>query len=119
MLKNPYTTNNETIAQIYQHYVNDPDSIMHKNGAAYYKVIQLFQLSLVGNKTISIAVLDNKMQLRLNDELVDENENCFQIVGFEMFRLSTDEFPDWYLKISFVSIEGDINALGSYLAKMK
>ena len=30
MIKNPYTTNNETIAQIYQHYVNDPDSIMHK-----------------------------------------------------------------------------------------
>lgn len=75
-----------------------------------------FHISCIDRKPISVAVLDNDMQLRMNDILIDENGNTFTVKGFEMFRFVTNEFPDWYLKISFVMLEGDFNNMGDYLS---
>lgn len=59
------------------------------------------------------------MNLHLEDTLIDEKGNLFSVKGFEMIRLNSDTFPEWYLKISFISITGEIENIGNYLALYK
>ncbi|PNV61322.1 hypothetical protein C0033_15165 [Clostridium sp. chh4-2] len=115
ILKNPYDPENtESLEVIYQKYIDDPEAIVEINGMKFYKIIQLFQLQT--NKIISVAALDSGLKLRMKDTLVDEKKNCFTINGFEMLHFRSDIFPEWYLKLTFVSIIGEIENIGEYLA---
>ena len=115
ILKNPYDSENtESLEVIYQKYIDDPEAIVEINGMKFYKIIQLFQLQT--NKIISVAALDSGLKLRMKDTLVDEKKNCFTINGFEMLHFRSDIFPEWYLKLTFVSIIGEIENIGEYLA---
>ena len=115
ILKNPYDPENtESLEVIYQKYIDDPEAIVEINGMKFYKIIQLFQLQT--NKIIWVAALDSGLKLGMKDTLVDEKKNCFTINGFEMLHFSSDVFPEWYLKLTFVSIIGEIENIGEYLA---
>ena len=50
--------------------------------------------------------------------LIDENGKIYNIKGFEMIRISTENFPDWYSKLCFVSLDGDPYSIGDYLARL-
>lgn len=118
LIKSPYEQDEKkSIEVFYEEYITDPEGIIESNGLTYYKVIQLIQIK--AGRTISIVTLDTKMNLRLGDTLIDEKGNLFTVKGFEMIRLNSDTFPEWYLKISFVSITGDIENIGDYLALYK
>lgn len=115
ILKNPYDPENtESLEVIYQKYIDDPEAIVEINGMKFYKIIQLFQLQT--NKIIWVAALDSGLKLRMKNTLVDEKKNCFTINGFEMLHFRSDIFPEWYLKLTFVSIIGEIENIGEYLA---
>lgn len=118
IIKSPYEQNEKkSIQELYEEYITDPEGIIEVDGLIYYRIIQLVQIQ--AGKIISVVALDTKMNLRMGDTLIDEKGNLFTIKGFEMIRLNSDSFPEWYLKISFVSITGDIENIGDYLALNK
>lgn len=118
ILKNPYgQEKTESIDVIYEKYANDPEAIIEKDGLKFYKIIQLIQI--ITDNTIIVATLDAKLNLRINDTLIDEKKNCFTINGFEMIHLNVTTFPEWYEKIVFISIVGAIEDIGKYLALYK
>lgn len=118
IIKSIYEQNEKkSIQELYEEYITDPEGIIEVDGLTYYRIIQLVQIQ--ARKIISVVALDTKMNLRMGDTLIDEKGNLFTVKGFEMIRLNSDSFPEWYLKISFVSITGDIENIGDYLALYK
>lgn len=118
IMKSPYEQDGKkSIQELYEEYITDPEGIIEVDGLSYYKIIQLIQIQ--AGKIVSVVALDTKMNLRLKDTLIDEKGNTFTVKGFEMIRLNSDTFPEWYLKISFISITGDIENMGDYLALYK
>lgn len=92
----------------------DTNAVFQTEDLIYYKIIECFEFK---TKVATILVtLDNKMNLKLNDKLIDENGIIYNIKGFEMIRLSTEDFPDWYSKLCFVALDGDPYSIGDYLA---
>ena len=115
ILKSPYgEENSEYLDSIYLKYCNDPKAIIDINSVTFYKIVQLIQLKT--NKTLFILAVDSRLKLNINDTLIDEKGNLFTIKGFEMIRFSANVFHKWYLKITFVSIIGDIKEIGEYIA---
>lgn len=118
IIKSPYEQNEKkSIQELYEEYITDSEGIIEVDGFSYYRIIQLVQIQ--ARKIISVVALDTKMNLRMGDTLIDEKGNLFTVKGFEMIRLNSDTFPEWYLKINFVSITGDIENMGDYLALYK
>ena len=118
IIKSPYEQNEKkSIQELYEEYITDPEGIIEVDGLIYYRIIQLVQIQ--AGKIITVVALDTKMNLRMGDTLIDEKGNLFTVKGFEMIRLNSDTFPEWYLKINFVSITGDIENIGDYLALYK
>lgn len=118
IIKSLYEQNEKkSIQELYEEYITDPEGIIEVDGFSYYRIIQLVQIQ--ARKIISVVALDTKMNLRMGDTLIDEKGNLFTVKGFEMIRLNSDTFPEWYLKINFVSITGDIENMGDYLALYK
>lgn len=117
LLKCPYRkTYNENMSSIYERYKKDTYNIIQLGEQTFYKIIECYEFHTKSSNLL--VALDNQMQLRIGDTLIDENDNIYDIKAFEMFRLSGNNFPEWYLKISFVAIKGDIKKIGDHLAKV-
>ncbi|MBQ6717671.1 MAG: hypothetical protein IJN22_02115 [Clostridia bacterium] len=116
-LKSPYMfEETESLSAIFQRYLEDTNSVFEVSGLTYYKIIECFEFKIKDKTTL--VTLDSKMDLKLEDKLIDENGITYNIKAFEMFRLSTAIFPDWYLKICFVALDGDPYNIGDYLARL-
>ena len=118
-IKKPYFIDelNNDISSIYQRYLDDKESIINKNGLTYFKIIELFEFN---RKDANILVLlDSRINLNYGDVLIDENSIEYSFIRFEMIRIFDVNFPDLYKKLHFVALNGDINSIGNYLAKIK
>ena len=118
-IKKPYFIDelNNDISSIYQRYLDDKESIINKNGLTYFKIIELFEFN---SKDANILVLlDSRINLNNGDVLIDENSIEYSFIRFEMIRIFDVNFPDLYKKLHFVALNGDINSIGNYLAKIK
>lgn len=116
-IKTPYRIEGDSnsVSDYYQRYNKDENAVLEINGRTYYKIIELYEFKV---KSVSIlSLVDIRMNLKIDDKLIDENGEKYNVKSFEMFRLSTAEFPDWYLKIVFVALDGDPYKIGDYLAK--
>lgn len=117
LLKCPYRkVDNENMSVIYDCYKQDSNNIIKLGEHTFYKIIECYEFHTKSSNLL--VVLDNQMQLRIGNTLVDENDNIYNVKAFEMFRFIGNDFPEWYLKISIVAIEGDIEKIGDYLAKV-
>ena len=115
VIKSPYEKNQKKeINEIFDAYRNDMRNIVEIDGGKYYKIIHLAELNI--GKTLYIVTLDSQMDLRLKDVLIDENGRTYDVKGFEMVRIDPKVFPYWYMKVNFVSISGDMEKIGDYLA---
>lgn len=119
VIRSPYKieSSEHSINDLYQKYLQDKEATIEINGLTYYRIIDLYEFRIRNASTI--AVLDNKMNLKIGDVLTDENGQIYNIISFEMFRISSAVFPEWYLKISFVVLDGDPYKIGNYLAKVQ
>lgn len=117
LLKCPYRKNdNENMSLIYERYKKDTYNIIQLDEQTFYKIIECYEFHTKSSNLL--VVLDNQMQLRIGDTLIDENDNIYGVKAFEMFRFMGNDFPEWYLKISFVAINGNIEKIGDHLAKV-
>ena len=115
VIKSPYEKNQKKeINELYDAYRNDMRNIVEIDGVKYYKIIHLAELNI--GKTLYVVTLDSQMNLRLKDILIDENGSTYDVKGFEMVRIDPKVFPYWYMKVNFVSIAGDMENIGDYLA---
>lgn len=115
-VKSPYKVRNtDTWNDIYQRYTEDNDKIFEKDELTYYRIIECREFKI--NSMSMLVTLDYKMNLKVNDKLIDENGVTYDIKGFEMFRISIDEFPEWYSKVTFVLLDGNPYGIGYYLAR--
>lgn len=64
-----------------------------------------------------LALLDTRLNLKIDDKLIDENGGIYNVKSFEMVRLSTTDCFDWYMKVIYVASDGDPYKMGDYLAK--
>ena len=118
VIKSPYEKNQKKeINELYDAYRNDMRNIVEIDGVKYYKIIHLAELNI--GKTLYVVTLDSQMDLRLKDVLIDENGRTYDVKGFEMVRIDPKVFPYWYMKVNFVSIAGDMEKIGDYLAFYK
>ena len=117
-IRSSYDTDkqNHNFIDFYRRYLQDKDATREIDGLIYYKIIDLYEF---GRKKSSImALLDTRMHLKIGDILVDENKSKYTVIAFEMPHIPCDIFPDWYLKINFVILDGNPYQIGEYLAKI-
>ncbi|MBQ2823354.1 MAG: hypothetical protein IJF18_02115 [Oscillospiraceae bacterium] len=111
----PYSeTVHDDFALIYDRYKTDPKSTIEINGITFYHALQIIRTNIRGRALI--AALDNRLDLKINDILIDENGKEYIVKGFEMLRFQGD-IPEWYSKISMVALIGDVDNVGCYFAK--
>ena len=116
MLYNPYSkgSDNATV-RLFDSYMNDKTAIIEVDDKTYYRALQIFILN-AGKERI-IAFLDNRLNLKINDMVIDDNNNVFTVKSFAMIRFSCD-IPDWYTKATFVELLGDYKNIGHYFTKL-
>lgn len=117
-IRSPYNIEgtDNSISDIYQRYIKDNDAIVEIDGLTYYKIIDLHEFRI---RDASIMVcIDNKIDLKIGDKVIDENGTIYNVKSFEMRRMSYDVFPDWYFKINYVILDGNPYKMGFYLAKL-
>ena len=116
-IKTPYMLDeSDTLQTVFERYTKDTNAVFETEDHIYYKIIECYHFK-TKISTILVA-LDIKMDLKLSDKLIDENGKIYNIKGFEMIRISTENFPDWYSKLCFVSLDGDPYSIGDYLARL-
>lgn len=117
LLYNPYENDSDdTTSQLFQRYLNDENAVVEIDNKTYYRALQIFILNISGKSDL-IALLDNRLNLKTNDEIIDDNDNIFTVKGFAMFRFTCD-IPDWYMKVSFVELFGDYKNIGHFFTKI-
>lgn len=114
-LYDPYSeTDHDDFALIYNRYKTDTKSTIEINGIIFYHALQIIRTNIRGHALI--AALDNRLDLKINDILIDENGKEYIAKGFEMLRFQGD-IPEWYSKISMAALIGDVDNVGHYFAK--
>ena len=115
-LYNPYSTGtDDNTVQLFHRYMNDKNAVIEIDEKTYYRALQIFILNT--NKKMLIAFLDNKLNLKINDSVIDDSNNIFIVKGFAMIRFTCD-IPDWYTKASFVELSGEYESIGHYFTKI-
>lgn len=117
-IRSSYDTDkqNHNLIDFYRRYLQDKVATREINGLIYYKIIDLYEFRR--KKSSIMTLLDTRMHLQIGDILVDENKSKYTVIAFEMPHIPYDIFPDWYLKINFVILDGDPYQIGEYLAKI-
>lgn len=117
-IRSPYRIegSDDSINDYYQRYLQDEEALIEIDGLTYYKVIDLCEFSL--KEATALVILDCKMNLTVGDVLTDEKGNKFNLISFELLKFCNGVFPEWYLKINQVVIDGDPYSMGEYLAKV-
>lgn len=117
-IRSPYKIEglSDSTNDFYQRYLQDEETIIELDGLTYYKVIDLCEFRI--KEATALVTLDFRMELRVGDVLVDEKGHKFNVISFEMIKFCSDVFPEWYLKINPVVVDGDPYSMGEYLAKL-
>lgn len=116
LLYDPYSTGtDDNTVQLFHCYMNDKNAVIEINEKTYYRALQILILNT--NKKKLIAILDNKLNLKINDSVIDDNNNIFIVKGFAMIRFTCD-IPEWYTKASFVELSGEYESIGHYFTKI-
>ena len=116
LLYDPYSTGtDDNTVQLFHCYMNDKNAVIEINEKTYYRALQIFILNT--KKKMLIAFLDNKLNLKINDSVIDDNNNIFIVKSFAMIRFTCD-IPDWYTKASFVELSGEYESIGHYFTKI-
>ena len=96
-------------------YLNDEKKTINIDNRQYYKIISL-QFIVIG-KARMIAMLDYSLNLRIGDDLMDENGRRYNVIGFPMINFGGKP-PMWYAKVYSVELEGDEKDIGEYVTKL-
>ncbi|MGN0620176.1 MAG: hypothetical protein ACI4J7_14270 [Ruminiclostridium sp.] len=115
VIYNPYQADEkDTFSDIFFRYCNDKFGEIEIDGIMFYRALQIIKTNIRGRHHLTIALSTN-MNLKIGMIIIDENSNEYEIKGFEMYRFSAD-FPDWFLKISFVMVTGNNENIGTYFS---
>lgn len=114
ILYDPYSQKiNDTFDEKLKRYIEDNGKTITIENTTYNKAFEIIQLG--NNKTI--AALNNQMNLKINDTIIDNHGNEYIVDGFEMIRLLSETFPEWYKILSYVKIKGNFENIGEYFTK--
>ena len=111
----PYRfADNDTFDDMLKRYIND-DNMSFQKELVYYRAFQIIRTTFKGHRLI--VALRNQIALKIGDTVIDDHENEYVVKGFEMMRLVSGTFPEWYKIISFVVLQGTTENVGEYFAK--
>lgn len=111
----PYRfADNDTFDNMLKRYIYD-DNMTFQKELVYYRAFQIIRTTIKGHRLI--VALSNQIALELGDTVIDDHENEYVVKGFEMIRLVSGTFPEWYKTISFVVLQGTTENVGEYFAK--
>ena len=111
----PYRfADNDTFGDMLKRYIND-DAMSIQKDLVYYRAFQIIRTTIKGHRLI--VALSNQIALKLGDTVIDDRENEYVVKGFEMIRLVSGTFPEWYKIISFIVLQGTTENVGGYFAK--
>ena len=102
------------ISDMYHKYMNDSKAIIEINGRIYYRALCIVRTNIRGRALI--ATLDSRLNMRVQDIIVDENGREYIVNGFEMYRFAGG-IPEWFSNICTVMLVGDIDNTGKYFTK--
>lgn len=105
----------DTFDSMLKRYIDDENVQFVRNELVYYRAFQIIRTTFRGNRLI--VALSNQIELKLGDIIIDDHDNTYEVKGFEMIRLVSGTFPDWYRIISFVLLRGNAENIGEYFAK--
>ncbi len=112
ILYDPYRLEeNEDFSVVLQRYIDSSDKTININGVVYYQALKIINMY---NRLI--AALDNRINLKINDTVIDELGNEYIVKEFAMLRILCD-IPEWHKYISFVRLEGSSENMGKYFTK--
>lgn len=115
VLYNPYSLGeNENFSVIFERYMDSSDKTTEINGVVFYHALQILDLKIRGH--FLLAALDNRINLKINDTVIDELGNEYIVKEFAMLRILCD-IPEWHKYISFVRLEGSSENMGKYFTK--
>ena len=97
----------------YERYLQDDKAIIKIDEKNYYRALEIVQIR--DNNTVEIAV-DNKLNLKTGDILVDDNDNEYVVRDCPFFCFRGG-IPEWHSNISIVVIQGNIDSIGHYFTK--
>ena len=115
ILYDPYSQKiNDTFDEKLKRYIEDNGKTITIENTTYNKAFEIIQLG--NNKTI--AALNNQMNLKINDTIINNHGNEYIVDGFEMIRLLSETFPEWYKILSYVKIKGTLKISANILPKV-
>ncbi len=115
VLYNPYSLGeNENFSVIFERYMDSSDKTTEINGVVFYHALQILDLKIRGH--FLLAALDNRINLKINDTVIDEFGNEYIVKAVEMPHFLGD-IPEWYKYISSVNLEGSPDNMGKYFTK--
>ncbi|MDE6592796.1 MAG: hypothetical protein K2K57_07030 [Oscillospiraceae bacterium] len=115
ILYEPYKLEeNESFSVIFERYMDSSDKTTEINGVVFYHALKILDLKIRGH--FLLIALDNRLNLRINDTVIDELGNEYIVKGVEMPHFS-GEFPEWHTYISFVNLDGSPDNMGKYFTK--
>ena len=116
IIYNPYHLNDDDdFDSELKRYIDDENAMYVKNELVFYRAFQIIRTTIKGHRLI--AALNNQIELKMGDMVVDDHDNRYEVRGFEMIRLVSGTFPNWYRIISFVVLQGATDNIGEYFAK--
>lgn len=81
----------------------------------YYKVMQVTEFRIEGCDFTMLVHIDNDLNPRIGDVLIDENNNTFVYKSCAMIHYGHEQYPEC-LKVVDMLLTGDAEELGEYLA---
>ena len=79
LLKCPYRkVDNENMSVIYECYKQDSNNIIKLGEHTFYKIIECYEIHTKSSNLL--VVLDNQMQLRIGNTVIDENDKPYLTV---------------------------------------
>jgi len=112
----PYRlTATDTFDDMLKRFIDHDNSLLIQDDLIYYQAFQIIRTTINGH--CLIVALSNQIELRLGDKVIDNHNNTFEVKGFEMVRLSSGSFPNWYNILSFVMLQGNTENVGEFFAK--
>ena len=116
IIYNPYhLAEDDSFDSELQRYIDDENAKFVRNDLVFYRAFQIIRTTNRGLRLI--AALNNHMELKMGDIVIDDHDNHYEVKGFEMIRMVSGTFPEWYRIISFVVLQGTAENIGEYFAK--
>ena len=115
-LRSPYQVNSDdSWKQQIIRYLDDPERSVCIGHRTYYKIMGLTEFRMVGRRYTMLAHVDQHVAARINDVLIDENEQTFTCYGIAMINHESDQRPEC-LEVVDLLLDGDPEEMGKYLS---